>query len=339
MTKWYEQQEKDHDIVLSTRVRLARNVKEFPFVAHMSLSQKNSLIEQVWNAVSQAHFGESMKFQKIEMDTLTQEQALSLSERHLISPEFVGQKQGSALLLSGDESVSIMCNEEDHLRIQVLKNGLDFDHAYELASQIDDLIDESLNYAFDEHLGFLTQCPTNLGTGLRASVMLHLPMIERSGLLSRLSNSLSKMGLTIRGTYGEGSKAKGSLYQISNQITLGISERETIGKLREIIFSVIEQESALREQSKQNPHFIDVVRRALGTVSYAYLISGEEAMQLLSSVRLGVSCGLIQEMTIHDINELENEIFSATLQCAGYRDAQARDHARAQLIQKKINKV
>ena len=220
MTKWYEQQEKDHDIVLSTRVRLARNVKEFPFVAHMSLSQKNSLIEQVWNAVSQAHFGESMKFQKIEMDTLTQEQALSLSERHLISPEFVGQKQGSALLLSGDESVSIMCNEEDHLRIQVLKNGLDFDHAYELASQIDDLIDESLNYAFDEHLGFLTQCPTNLGTGLRASVMLHLPMIERSGLLSRLSNSLSKMGLTIRGTYGEGSKAKGSLYQISNQITL-----------------------------------------------------------------------------------------------------------------------
>lgn len=336
MTKWYEKQENDHEIVLSTRVRLARNVKEFPFVAHMSLEQKNKLIEQAWNAVSQASFGESMKFEKIEMDTLTREQALALSERHLISPEFVEHKRGSALLLSGDESISIMCNEEDHLRIQVLKNGMDFDRAYELASQIDDLIDESLNYAFDEHLGFLTQCPTNLGTGLRVSVMLHLPMIEQSGLLSRLGNSLSKMGLTIRGTYGEGSKVKGSLYQISNQVTLGISERETISKLKEIVSSVITQERSLREQTKQNPHFIDVIQRALGTLSYAYLISGEEAAQLLSTARLGVSCNIIQEVTIHELNILANEIASATLQCAGYKDAEARDHARAQIIQKKL---
>ena len=339
MTKWYEKKENDNDIVLSTRVRLARNVKDFPFVAHMSLEQKNRLIDQVWHAVSQANFGDTMKFQKVDMDTLTREQSLSLAERHLISPEFVEHKQGSALLLSGDESISIMCNEEDHLRIQVLKNGLDFDNAYELASQIDDLIDESLNYAFDEHLGFLTQCPTNLGTGLRASVMLHLPMIEQSGLLSRLSNSLSKMGLTIRGTYGEGSKAKGSLYQISNQVTLGISERETISKLKEIISSVIQQERSLREQAQKKPHFVDTVRRALGTLMYAYLISSEEAAQLLSSVRLGVSCGLIPETTIHDLNELENEISSAALQCAGYKDAQARDRARAKMIQKKLQKT
>ncbi len=127
MTKWYEKKENDNDVVLSTRVRLARNVKDFPFVAHMSLEQKNQLIDQVWHAVSQANFGDTMKFQKVDMDTLTREQSLSLAERHLISPEFVEHKQGSALLLSGDESISIMCNEEDHLRIQVLKNGLDFD--------------------------------------------------------------------------------------------------------------------------------------------------------------------------------------------------------------------
>ncbi len=336
MNKWYETRENDNDIVLSTRVRLARNIRDFPFVAHMTTEQKNKLVNDTWNAVSQVKFGENLKFTKIEMDTLTKEQALSLLERHLVSPEFTQCKKGSALLLSADESISIMCNEEDHLRIQVLKNGLDFDRAYVLANQIDDLLDETLRYAFDEQLGFLTQCPTNLGTGLRASVMMHLPMIEQSGLLSRLTNSLSKIGLTIRGTYGEGSKVKGALYQVSNQVTLGISEMETISKLKEIVASIVKQEQELRNQAKHNPHFIDVVQRALGTLRSAYLISSDEAMQLLSHVRLGVSCGMIDTVNIRTLNELINEISSATLSCAGHREAEERDHARASLIQEKL---
>lgn len=337
MNKWYELKEHDDDIILSTRVRLARNVREFPFVAHMTQEQKKKLANETWNAVSSANFGENLNFTRIEMETIDNEEALSLLERHLISPEFARCNQGGTLLLSADESISIMCNEEDHLRIQVLKNGLDFDGAYELANKIDDLLDETLSYAFDERLGFLTQCPTNLGTGLRASVMMHLPMIEQSGLIARLTNSLSKMGLTIRGTYGEGSKVKGALYQVSNQVTLGISETETIGKLKEIVASILGQEQQLRKKAKQNPHFIDVVQRSLGTLQSAYLISSDEAVQLLSHVRLGISCGILSSVGIHQLNELANEISSATLRCAGYQVAEERDHARAVVIQKKIN--
>ena len=230
-----------------------------------------------------------------------------------MSPEFIADRRGKAVLISADESISIMVNEEDHLRIQVLREGFSLKEAAETADRIDTLLSENLDFAFDPELGYLTQCPTNLGTGLRASVMLHLPGLTESGAMPRIASNLSKLGLTIRGTYGEGSKSIGALYQLSNQITLGLSENEAIENLRSITVQLMEEERKARAQMSEEIAWQDKIDRAAGVLKSARVLSSSEFMELLSYIRLGLSTGVLQGVTTQELNALMVNAQPATL--------------------------
>ena len=231
--KWYRSTGQDGDVVISTRVRLARNLPRVPFPACMNPEQKRQAADTILKALPERGY------RVIDMHTLPHITALSLVERHLISPEFSKREEGSVLCLSEDESASLMIGEEDHLRIQVMQAGLELDRAYRTADELDTALDSRLHFAFDDRLGYLTQCPTNLGTGMRASLMLHLPALQDGGAIQQLANTVSKLGLTIRGLYGEGSKPEGAIYQLSNQVTLGISESAAIENLKGIAAQIL----------------------------------------------------------------------------------------------------
>ena len=244
--KWYEKAGKESDVVISTRVRLARNLADMPFPNRMTPDQKAAVERRVRDAILSGNSAIASDFDFVQMDDLSNEQAVSLVERHIVSPEFIANAKGRGFLISKDERISIMVNEEDHVRIQVLHEGLALSEAAEMADRIDTLLNESLRFAFDSELGYLTQCPTNLGTGMRASVMLHLPALTENGAMSRISTNLSKLGLVIRGTYGEGSNVIGAMYQLSNQITLGLSEKEAVENLQNITIQLISEERKTR---------------------------------------------------------------------------------------------
>lgn len=337
--KWYLETGPEGDVVISSRVRLARNIVDYPFPCRMTPEQRSKVAESARQAIIGGNSAISGDFEYIDMQKLTPARAMSLAEKHLVSPEFAQEREGRALLLKSDESVSIMINEEDHLRIQALFPGLNIDKALELAGRIDDLFDERLHYAFDENLGYLTQCPTNLGTGLRASLMLHLPAIARSGAIQSLAAAVSKLGFTIRGTYGEGTAAKGSLFQISNQITLGITEKEVSENLTGIAGQIIAQERAAREAlRKLGPGFEDTIWRSYGLLANARLLSADECMTLLSDLRLGVTMGMIKDVSLETVNRLLAEAQPATLiaQAGRNLDAPARDQLRAQTVRERL---
>ena len=336
MNKWYTSVGRESDTVISTRIRLARNIAGIPFPSRMNAEQRQQVNHAVRDALlSDPELGKPFKY--IEMETLPDITALSFVERHLISPAFAENRQGKALLLSEDESVSIMLCEEDHIRIQVMAAGLALDEAYQKADRLDDLLGSRLTYAFDERLGYLTECPTNLGTGLRASLMLHLPALEKSGGINRLAATVSKIGMTIRGTYGEGSKAVASLYQVSNQVTLGISEAAAIDNLRSIATQAIAQERSLRS-SLDADEIEDVAFRALGTLKYARSVSTEECMELISRVRLGIAMGVIPDVPLEVAEELLISAGPASIQAAKGEplDAAQRDKLRAALARERL---
>lgn len=326
------------DVVISTRIRFARNLRDYPFPCRLSDEKKCRVAALVKEAVLDGHSAISDRFKYIQMSELTQEEAVSLVERHLVSPEFISDRQGRGLLLLDDESVSIMINEEDHIRIQVISKNMDLDGAYDLADKIDTLLDEQLNFAFDDKLGYLTQCPTNIGTGMRASLMMHLPALQESNAMSRISASLSKLGLALRGLYGEGSKPKGAMYQLSNQVTLGISEREAINNLRDIALQLITQERAARENLSKNITVTDTICRSFGILQYARLLNNDECMQLLSNLRFGVEMKLIENIDFDTLNRLMIEIQPATLmKNVGKKlTPQERDRIRADLVRSTI---
>lgn len=334
MSKWYTEKGEQGDIVLSTRIRLARNLDEFPFPAKLDASGR----EKVDSAVRDALFSESSDLNYIKMSDLTEIQAVSLAEKHLISPEFASRREGTALLLSADESMSIMLCEEDHIRIQAIKAGLALEEAYEEADKPDTILDGKLKYAFDERIGYLTQCPTNLGTAMRASVMLHLPALTRCGQISRLAGTVSKLGLTIRGAYGEGTAATGDIYQISNQITLGITEETAIANLRSIVLQLVAQERAAAKEIVKEPAEEDRIFRALGVLKNARLLSTDEFMELISEVRLGAATGLV-DIPLEKINELIVNMQPATISAAadGAVNAAARDAARAKAVREALS--
>ena len=228
-----------------------------------------------------------------------------------------------------------MVGEEDHIRIQVMRPGLELNEALKTADMLDNVLDETLDYAFSEQLGFLTACPTNLGTGLRASVMLHLPALEQAGAINQLANTISKLGLTIRGTYGEGSDAKGAAYQISNQITLGISEEMAVQNLQSVVLQVIEQEKKARKAVWPNTVTLeDAVWRSLGILKNARIMSGKEAVERLSLLRLGVSMGILKTVSIQTLNALSAQTGAGTL-CRDSREMlspEQRDIKRAALL-------
>ncbi len=332
MAKWYLGEGEQNDVVISTRIRLARNLAEYPFPAKLDTKTRIEVNEAVRDAVpAGAHL------QYIEMKTLTQAQMVSMAEKHLISPEFASSADGRALLLSDDEEISIMLNEEDHIRLQVMKPGLALSEAYAEADKLDTAINDKLRFAFNTHLGYLTECPTNLGTGMRASVMLHLPALTALGRVGTLAATVSKLGLTIRGAYGEGSAPSGDLYQISNQVTLGISEKAAIENLKTIVLQLAAQERAARTELFKSLDTEDAIFRAYGILKSARILNTKEFMSLASKVRMGAVGGLLQ-IDAKVINEL---MFA--LQPAGIHvmvgktlDARERDIERAKIVRERL---
>lgn len=331
MSKWYIGEGDHNDIVISTRIRLARNLADYPFPSRLDNKSKIEVNEKVRDALEGKE-----KLNYTELKTLTRAQIVSLAERHLISPEFASNSDGRALLLSENEDISIMLCEDDHIRLQVMKSGLDLQGAYELADKIDTEINESLKYAFDERLGYLTQYPTNLGTGMRASVMLHLPALTQNGQINTLASTVSKLGLTIRGSYGEGT-AMGDLYQLSNQVSLGISEKEAIDNLKTITLQLAAQERSAREEMVKSIVTEDSVFRAYGTLKSARLLSTKEFMNLISKVRFGAVCGMLK-IDLKTINELMVSMQPATINAFVGRTltADERDVERAKIVRERL---
>ena len=314
------------DIVISTRVRLARNLKDYPFPCRLNRQGREKVIESVRDALINGNSAIAGDFSFIKMSELDPQQSVSLVEKHLVSPEFISDSEGRALLLSKDESLSIMLNEEDHIRLQVIKKGLALEEAYDIADKLDTLLDERLEFAFDERLGYLTQCPTNLGTGMRASVMLHLPALEKSKVISRISGNLSKLGL------------KGAMYQLSNQITLGISEKAAIENLKNIANQLMIQEEQARERICSSIDVRDTIARSLGILRSALVITHDEALKLLSNVRLGISSGQIKDVTAAQVDELMTAVEPATLSVnlGKTLSPHDRDIERATLLRNKL---
>lgn len=327
-----------NDVVISTRIRLARNLKDFPFPCKLNSQGREKVIEKVRDAVKKSNSPVASDFSFIKMSELTSSQSVSLVEKRLVSPEFISVTDGRALLISKDECFSIMINEEDHIRLQVITKGLSLEQAYDTADKLDTLLDENLDFAFDEKLGYLTQCPTNLGTGMRASVMLHLPALEKSRAINRIAGNLSKLGLTIRGAHGEGTEPKGALYQLSNQVTLGISEKAAIENLKNITEQLIAQENQARERLCSSIDIQDAISRSLGILRSALVISHDEALKLLSNVRLGIVSKQITDVSTETIDRLMLAVEPATLTVALNKNLSAhdRDIERAKLIRAEL---
>ncbi|MGN0452515.1 MAG: protein arginine kinase [Ruminococcus sp.] len=320
----------DNSVVISSRVRLARNLKDYPFPSRMTDLQKKEVADKVKKAIESTN----MDLMFISLSDLSDLELVSMVERHLISPDFADKTPGRALAVSKDESISIMINEEDHLRIQVIKKGLSLEEAYAVADSIDDALSKELEFAFDKKLGYLTQCPTNLGTGMRASVMMHLCGLADSRAVAHIASNLSKLGFVIRGTYGEGTESAGDLYQLSNQVTLGISEKSAIENLMSITNQLVDSELHTRENLMESMEYQDRVSRSMGILITARLITHTEAMKLLSNVRAGIAEGLIDDISTDKVDELIKEIQPASLMRREGKKLtpQERDKARAELI-------
>ena len=320
--------------MISSRIRLARNIKGIPFTGRMTVEQKKAVCTKVKEVASAIP---GYKFDYIDMENVTAIQAGSMVEENLISVEFANNREGEGLLLDRKHNVSVMINEEDHLRIQVLGRGEKLATLYETASEIDDALDEKLHFAFSEKLGYLTHCPTNLGTGLRASVMMHLPALHESGLINKIINTVSQVGLTVRGMYGEGSEPAGCVYQVSNQITLGISEKDTIERLEDIVRQIARNEAALREKMLENISIEDRVFRSYGIAREARIMSSQEFMKLMSDIRLGIEGGLLN-LDTKVLDELCIKVQPYTLMLYGGEgmEIRQRDIKRAEIVRDKL---
>lgn len=334
MEKWYRIKGNENDVVQSTRIRLARNLEKYPFPLKLSVSEMKTVNEKVKNIILSNN---RYDLSYVDMASLSETQTVSLAERFLISPEFASDTDGRALLLSEDEKISIMLCEEDHVRIQVISSGLDLESTFSVASNIDDVIDDGAGYAFDSRIGYLTSCPTNLGTGMRASLIMHLPALAATGSMSRLSSTVSKLGLTLRSFYTDGINPVGNIYQLSNQVTLGISEEAALKNLRSIAAQIISQERQARESVITDDKYIDKIYRSFGLIKSAYMMTCREFMELASYVRLGAACGII-DADILKIDELMIDVQPATmnaLHSCNFTPAE-RDKMRAKEIKEKI---
>lgn len=333
--KWYLGTGAQNDVVISTSIHLARNIKQFPFPASLSMQDKLKVNSIIKNATDELA---SYSFNYYEMKTLSQAEVVSLAERHLVSPEFASSSDGRALLLTEDEAVSVMLNEEDHIRLQVMYAGFALDEAYRTADEIDNRLSEKIQFAFDDRLGYLTQDPTALGTGMKASVVLHLPALVSSSQITKLITTVSKLGLSLRGSYGEGAAAKGDLFRLSNTITLGISERAAIENLKSIALQIAAQERVAREEIFKESVMEDRVFRAYGVLKYARMIDTSEFMDLISLVRLGAVKGIIN-MNSAQLEALMIQMQPATISLSVDRplDKVERDKLRAQMVRQSLD--
>lgn len=334
MSSWYLQC--NDDIIVSSRIRLARNIEDIPFPSRLDQAGFKSLCELVKNAMPDNSPQNVGKLKFINMDSVPDTEKAAMVERHVISPAFCENANNRGLILSNDESISVMVGEEDHIRIQVVMSGANIDECFKIADSIDNALSEKLKIAFDKRLGYLTECPTNLGIGMRASFMLHLPALQMSGQIGKIADSVNKIGLTVRGIYGEGSQSKAALYQLSNQITLGISEQNAIDNLKSIAMQIVAKEKEARE-SIPRIKLEDAVLRAKGTLTCCKILSSDEMMSLLSQIKLGISMGIIdaeKELPVRLMIEGQPYMLQKKY---GNMTFEERDITRAEFVSKIIN--
>ena len=341
MNKWYSNCGLESDVVVATRIRLARNISGYPFPGRMDSQAYHQVEKLAVSAVMNDNSVLAGNFHYLSMEDLPQTEAVSLVERHLVSPEFIADRDGRGLLLNDDESVSMMVNTGDHMHLQVLRAGMDLKRAYDQIDSIDTTLDKTLHFAFDPERGFLTHNPDNLGTGMRASLMLHLPAITDSGAMPRIASNLAKLGLSLRGIYGASSESESALYLLSNQVSLGITEEEAINNLTNIAMQLVQQERSQREEIVQKLEVQDRISRSLGILQTARVLSTEEFMRLISNVRFGLAAGMVERTTYEGISALIIELQPATLmQMSGKRMSQAqRDALRAEIVRKMFSKI
>ncbi len=336
--EWLRGEGPHHQIVISSRVRLARNLQQRAFPGWAKKAERTQILEQIKPRIEElTEMQDSFSEQLQDLSALEKQ---VLVERHLISREHAAKSVGSAVVMNRKQTLSIMINEEDHLRMQSIRSGLQLKAAYKLVDKIDSALESKLEFAFDTRLGYLTACPTNVGTGMRASAMLHLPGLVLSEMINQVIQAVNKIGLAVRGLYGEGTEAMGNLFQISNQTTLGEKEDEIITRLSKVIETIIEKEHDARQmliQKKSNTLW-DQIGRAYGILTFAHAMSSKEALNLLSIIKLGVDLGAFPEDRRLPIDELFIETQPAHLQKSSQQKltAEERDHLRAQIIRERL---
>lgn len=340
LSDWMKGGGPESEIVISSRVRIARNLQHYPFPMLATNQQSREVLEQISRVLDNPDLHSITPLETIQLSELDELEKRVLVEKHLISPNLANESRNGAVILSSDESISIMINEEDHLRVQCLFPGFQIRKAWELASRIDDIFEKKLDYAFDEKRGYLTSCPTNVGTGIRASVMMHLPALVMTKQINRILSAVTQVGLAVRGIYGEGSEATGNLFQVSNQITLGQSEEEIIDNLHSVARQIIEHEKAARQKlmAESRTRIIDRIMRSYGILAHAAVMDSKEAAQRLSDVRLGVDLGIISDVSSQAMNELIVLTQPGFLQqVTGEKlGSEARDIRRAELIRQRL---
>ncbi|MDH4222789.1 MAG: protein arginine kinase [candidate division Zixibacteria bacterium] len=335
---WLTGEGKNSEIVLSSRVRLARNISSIPFPSVAIPEEREKIISFVNKAVQKSSFlnggkvHNSSEIPKLDKDFLV--------ERHLVSPEFMRGSNNKALYIGEEEKISLMINEEDHVRIQALNSGLEIKSTFELADKVDTELSNTLEFNFDPDFGYLTSCPTNAGTGMRASVLIHLPGLVLTKEIENVISQVTKLGLTVRGFYGEGSDVLGNLFQISNQTTLGKSEEDLIESLEKVTNQIIEYENNSRKTlySEAKEQIEDKIWRAFGILRSARVITSTEVTNLLSALRLGLGMGTIKEIPLGLINQILLISFPAHLQKYLNKEMEPneRDILRAELIREKL---
>ncbi len=336
---WINGEGEESSVVLSSRIRLARNIVGFKFPNSADQETREKLLDLFNSAIGKSEFLQSGKLYRT--DGLDRTSSNFLVERHLISPTMLDQLTGAGVYIAPSEQVSIMLNEEDHLRIQAITSGLEMDRTMELASQYDNEVGRLLEYDYDSDFGFLTACPTNVGTGLRASVLIHLPGLVLTREIERIIQKVTKLGLIVRGFYGEGTDVIGNLFQISNQTTLGQSESDILETIERVARTVITDEAGARNRLKEEAYdqISDKIWRAYGILKHARVLSSEEVMNLLSAVRLGLAMGIIDSVSIATINDIL--LLSQPAHLMKYygedMDADRRDIVRADMVREKLS--
>ena len=310
LSKWITGKGPKSDIVISSRIRLARNIEKIPFTHQSNSKQLEEVIKKVNNTLAKNNnkFSKDNEFnlEYIDMNKLSKIEKNILVEKHLISPPYAKSEHKRGLIINEDQDISIMVNEEDHLRIQILKPGLQLNECWKRADAVDDFFEDEIDFAFSKKWGYLSSCPTNMGTGLRSSIMVHLPALNITNNIEKMLGAVSQLGLAVRGLYGEGSESAGNVYQISNQITLGQTEKDIINNLESVTMQILEQENRARKRLlEENEDFIlDKIKRAYGTLKYAHMISNKEALELLSYLKLGIDLEIIDNIEADLLSKL-----------------------------------
>jgi protein arginine kinase len=335
---WLSAEGSSAQVVLSSRVRLARNISNTPFPSRASTDDRERILSFVKSAVEKS--GKLSRGTFVNCSQLNDLDRTFMVERHLVSLEFSQQRDFSALLIGEDENLSVMVNEEDHLRIQALAPGLEMRQAFGLASEVEDELSQTLEFDFDSAFGYLTACPTNTGTGMRASVLVHLPGLALTQEIEKVIAEIGKVGSVVRGFYGEGSDVLGNLFQVSNQKTLGRSEEEIMDELESVTRGIIEREQNARKRlfSEAKDQIEDKIWRAYGILKYARSLTSEEVLNMLSALRLGIGMGVLERVSLSKVNEVLALTQPAHLQkYYGKRmDPNERDRIRAELVRSKL---